>query len=59
MRGTNHPNIVKLISFSESDEYYYLVLERESTISTSHWRHDVLTSTINPVMEGGELFHQM
>ncbi|KAH7100655.1 Pkinase-domain-containing protein [Auriculariales sp. MPI-PUGE-AT-0066] len=27
MRGTNHTNVVKLISFSESDEYYYLVLE--------------------------------
>lgn len=30
MRGTNHPGIVKLISFSESDEHYFLVLERES-----------------------------
>ncbi|EJD53774.1 Pkinase-domain-containing protein [Auricularia subglabra TFB-10046 SS5] len=27
MRGTNHPSIVKLLSFSESDEYYFLVLE--------------------------------
>ncbi|KAJ7667839.1 kinase-like domain-containing protein [Mycena polygramma] len=27
MRGTNHPAIVKLISFSESDEHYFLVLE--------------------------------
>jgi serine/threonine protein kinase len=27
MRGTNHPNIIKLISFSESDEHYFLVLE--------------------------------
>ncbi|KAJ7047527.1 kinase-like domain-containing protein [Mycena alexandri] len=27
MRGTNHPSIVKLISFSESDEHYFLVLE--------------------------------
>lgn len=30
MRGTNHPGIVKLLSFSESDEYYFLVLERAS-----------------------------
>ncbi len=29
MRGTSHPNIIKLISFSESDEHYFLVLERE------------------------------
>jgi serine/threonine protein kinase len=27
MRGTDHPNIIKLISFSESDEHYFLVLE--------------------------------
>jgi hypothetical protein len=29
MRGTNHPSIVKLLSFSESAEHYFLVLERE------------------------------
>ncbi|KAJ7283833.1 kinase-like domain-containing protein [Mycena rebaudengoi] len=27
MRGTSHPSIVKLLSFSESDEHYFLVLE--------------------------------
>ncbi|KAJ7068119.1 kinase-like domain-containing protein [Mycena amicta] len=27
MRGTNNPAVVKLISFSESDEHYFLVLE--------------------------------
>ncbi|KAJ7507580.1 kinase-like domain-containing protein [Mycena galericulata] len=27
MRGTNHPSIVRLISFSESEEHYFLVLE--------------------------------
>ncbi|KAH7904223.1 kinase-like domain-containing protein [Hygrophoropsis aurantiaca] len=27
MRGTNHPAVVRLISFSESQEYYFLVLE--------------------------------
>jgi len=27
MRGINHPSIVKLISFSESQEHYFLVLE--------------------------------
>ena len=29
MRGIDHPNVVKLISFSESDEFYFLVLECE------------------------------
>lgn len=28
MRGTSHPAIVKLLSFSESEEHYFLVLER-------------------------------
>jgi serine/threonine protein kinase len=27
MRGTNHPSIVRLISFSESPDHYYIVLE--------------------------------
>ncbi|PPQ65216.1 hypothetical protein CVT26_000193 [Gymnopilus dilepis] len=27
MRGTNHPSIVKLFSFSESPEHYFLVME--------------------------------
>ncbi|KAF3265581.1 hypothetical protein TWF192_000230 [Orbilia oligospora] len=27
MRQLNHPNIVKLISFSESKQYYYIILE--------------------------------
>lgn len=27
MRGIDHPNVVKLVSFSESDEHYFLILE--------------------------------
>ena len=27
MRQLNHPNIIQLISFSESRSYYYLILE--------------------------------
>lgn len=27
MRNLEHPNIIKLIEFSESKQYYYLVLE--------------------------------
>ena len=29
MRGTNHPSIVRLLSFFESPEHYFLVLERK------------------------------
>lgn len=55
MRGVDHPGVVKLISFSESDEHYFLILERMS--------HMFLLAcgdlTHFTVMEGGELFHQM
>lgn len=30
MRGINHPSVVKLLSFSESPEHYFLVLECKS-----------------------------
>ena len=33
MRGIDHPSIVKLYAFSESAEYYYLVLERQCPLS--------------------------
>lgn len=57
MRGTNHPGIVKLLQFSESAEYYYLVLERQWSIPVQwSWR---LTSVGSLVCEGGELFHQI
>ena len=37
MRGIDHPSIVKLYAFSESAEYYYLVLERQcSPLSSCH-----------------------
>jgi serine/threonine protein kinase len=51
MRGIDHPGIVKLLSFFESDEHYFLILERESLILRR-----LLTP---PVMQGGELFHQI
>ena len=31
MRGTNHPSIVKLLSFAESADHFFLVLERVYT----------------------------
>ena len=32
MRGTNHPSIIKLLSFSESNDHFFLVLERMCTV---------------------------
>jgi len=32
MRGIDHPGIVKLVSFFESDEHYFLILECELSV---------------------------
>lgn len=55
MRGVDHPSIVKLISFSESDEHYFLVLER------MRFMFPCACSALTrfTVLGGGELFHQM
>ena len=57
MRGTNHPSIVKLFSFSESPEHYFLVMERTCASPMLRSAADLLYSSL--VMEGGELFHQI
>ena len=36
MRGIDHPSIVKLHTFSESAEYYFLILERQYSFSQSN-----------------------
>lgn len=58
MRGLNHPSIVKLLAFSESEEHFFLVLECTSSILDNLPSADDLTAP-HIVMEGGELFHQM
>ena len=54
MRGINHPSIVKLYAFFESPDHYFLILERECLSSPCDRR-----SCYVPVLEGGELFHQI
>ena len=56
MRGTHHPSIVKLISFSESPEHYFLVLECRYLHCSLHCSPNDI---IFVVMDGGELFHQI
>lgn len=58
MRGLNHPSIVKLLAFSESDEHFFLVLECTPSIPVDLLNTGDLTAPLI-VMEGGELFHQM
>ena len=55
MRGIDHPSIVKLHSFSESAEHYFLILECQWSLL----RTDTFLNPSFPVMEGGELFHQI
>ena len=49
MRGINHPSIVKLLSFSESDEHYFLVLER----ACSSGSYYCVTRLISACSDGG------
>jgi serine/threonine-protein kinase RCK2 len=48
MRGLNHPGIVKLLHFSESSDFYYLVLERTSLQGFGHQilRSDFATGSV-------------
>lgn len=45
MRGIDHPGIVKLYAFSESAEYYYLILERQCPLPLG-----ILSSSLNPLI---------
>ncbi len=38
MCGVNHPSIIKLLSFSESSDHFFLVLERMCSNGYSHRR---------------------
>ena len=56
MRGTSHPSVVKLLSFTESSDHYFLVLERQCYfVQSCRWPCLIFA----PVLEGGELFHQI
>ena len=59
MRGINHPSIVKLNSFFESPEHYFLVLECKRCLKLHFWTRSSADKLTPPVMEGGELFHQI
>lgn len=58
MRGINHPSVVRLQSFFESSEHYFLVLERKS-LYLSIFNVFCWAQSCCIVMEGGELFHQI
>lgn len=61
MRAINHPGIVRLQHFSESSEFYFLVLERQfvELFYVFYGAHPHFSQSFSTVCEGGELFHQI
>ncbi|ORZ15228.1 kinase-like domain-containing protein [Absidia repens] len=65
MRGVNHNNIVKLVHFSESDDYYYLVLELceggelfHQIVKLTYFSEDLARHVIYQVAAGVRYLHE-
>jgi hypothetical protein len=65
MRQINHPSIVKLISFSESDEHYFLVLELmeggelfHQIVKLTYFSENLSRHVIVQVAEGIRFLHE-
>ncbi len=65
MRGTNHNNIIKLISFSESEEHYFLVLELmeggelfHQIVKLTYFSEDLARHVILQVANGIRYLHE-
>jgi serine/threonine protein kinase len=65
MRSVRHNNIVQLISFSESDEYYFLVLELcnggelfHRIVHLVYFSEDLCRHVITQVAEGIRHMHE-
>ena len=65
MRSMDHPSIVRLISFSESDEHYYLVLELlnggelfEQIVKLTYLSEQLARHVILQVAEGIRYMHE-
>ncbi|KAI9047764.1 hypothetical protein LZ554_008474 [Drepanopeziza brunnea f. sp. 'monogermtubi'] len=65
MRQLDHPNIVKLIDFSESKQYYYIVLELapggelfHQIVRLTYFSEDLARHVITQVAEALEYLHE-
>jgi serine/threonine protein kinase len=65
MRQLDHPNIVKLISFSESRQHYFLVLELctggelfHQIVRLTYFSEDLSRHVITQVAKGLEYLHE-
>ncbi|KAA8575078.1 hypothetical protein EYC84_004294 [Monilinia fructicola] len=66
MRGLDHPNIIKLIEFSESKQYYYLVLELapggelfHQIVRLTYFSEDLSRHVITQVAEALHYLHEV
>jgi len=65
MRGLDHPNIVKLVDFSESRQYYYIILELapggelfHQIVRLTYFSEDLSRHVITQVAEALEYLHE-
>ncbi|CAO3592135.1 unnamed protein product [Absidia cylindrospora] len=65
MRCVDHPNIVKLVHFSESNDYYYLVLELcqggelfHQIVKLTYFSEDLARHVISQVAAGVRYLHE-
>ncbi|RDW76117.1 hypothetical protein BP5796_06938 [Coleophoma crateriformis] len=65
MRGLDHPNIVRLVDFSESKQYYYIILELapggelfHQIVRLTYFSEDLSRHVITQVAEALEYLHE-
>jgi len=65
MRGLDHPNIVKLVDFAESKQYYYIILELapggelfHQIVRLTYFSEDLSRHVITQVAEALEYLHE-
>lgn len=65
MRGLDHPSIVKLVAFSESKQYYYIILELapggelfHQIVRLTYFSEDLSRHVITQVAEALEYLHE-
>lgn len=65
MRQLDHPNIVKLVDFSESKQYYYIILELapggelfHQIVRLTYFSEDLSRHVITQVAEALEYLHE-
>jgi serine/threonine-protein kinase RCK2 len=65
MRALDHPNIIKLVDFSESRQYYYIILELapggelfHQIVRLTYFSEDLSRHVITQVAEALEYLHE-